>query len=371
MQRIGRFEQTKPARLPDGPVLALASLLGREPSFMLKFVAKRLVSLIPTLLGVVTLVFFMIALTPGDPARIMLGERANAEQLAQLRAELGLDQPLVKQYGLYLSRVVRGDLGNSIISQQKITDELSERLPATIELALMATLFASILGIVLGVAAARKRNSWVDYTTMTGALVGVSMPVFWLALVLIMVFSIFLDLLPTGGRIDVRIYFKPITNFYLLDGLILMLKGEGTEVFVSALKHIILPTIALGTIPLAIIARTTRSSMLEVLKQDYVKTARAAGVKERKVVYRYALRNALLPVVTVIGIQFGLLLSGAILTETIFSWPGIGKWIYHAIGARDFPAVQGGILFISIFFVLINLTVDLLYSVINPRIRLK
>ncbi len=338
---------------------------------MLKFILKRLLLLIPTLLGVVTLVFFMIALAPGDPARIMLGERANAEQLAQLRAELGLDQPLSKQYLLYLERVLHGDLGKSIVSQQKITDELKDRLPATIELAITATIFASVLGIILGVAAARKRNSWVDYTTMTGALVGVSMPVFWLALVLIMIFSVALDLLPTGGRIDVRMYFKPITNFYLIDGLILGFRGDGFKVFWTALKHLILPTIALGTIPLAIIARTTRSSMLEVLKQDYVKTARAAGIMEQKVVYRYALRNALLPVITVIGIQFGLLLSGAILTETIFSWPGIGKWIYHSISARDFPAVQGGILFISFFFVMINLIVDLLYSVINPRIRLK
>jgi len=338
---------------------------------MLKFILKRLALLIPTLLGVVTLVFFMIALAPGDPARIMLGERANPEQLAQLREELGLNEPLIKQYGLYLGRVARGDLGKSILTQQKITDELAERLPATIELAITATIFASVLGIVLGVAAARKRNSWVDYSTMTGALVGVSMPVFWLALVLIMIFSIFLDLLPTGGRMDVRLYFQPITNFYLLDGLILGFRGEGFRVFWTALKHLILPTVALGTIPLAIIARTTRSSMLEVLKQDYVKTARAAGIAEGKVVYRYALRNALLPVITVIGIQFGLLLSGAILTETIFAWPGIGKWIYHSISARDFPAVQGGILFISFFFVMINLVVDLLYSVINPRIRLK
>lgn len=338
---------------------------------MLKFILKRLGLLIPTLLGVVTLVFFMIALAPGDPARIMLGERANAEQLAQLRSELGLDQPLSKQYLLYLGRVIRGDLGKSIVTQQKITNELSDRLPATIELAITSTIFASILGVVLGVAAARKRNSWVDYSTMTGALVGVSMPVFWLALVLIMIFSVGLDLLPTGGRMDVRLYFIPITNFYLIDGIIMWFREGKADYFVSALKHLILPTIALGTIPLAIIARTTRSSMLEVLKQDYVKTARAAGVPERKVVFRYALRNALLPVITVIGIQFGLLLSGAILTETIFAWPGIGKWIYHSISARDFPAVQGGILFISFFFVMINLIVDLLYSVINPRIRLK
>ena len=344
---------------------------GGKKYFMLRFILKRLALMIPTLLGVVTLVFFMIALSPGDPARVMLGERASPEQLEKLRRELGLDQPLGRQYLLYLGRVVRGDLGKSIVTQQKITDELKDRIPATIELAITATIFASIAGIMMGVVAARKRNSWVDYSTMTSALVGVSMPVFWLALVLIMVFSMALDLLPTGGRMDVRLYFRPLTNFFLLDGLILWFKGEGPQIFFTALKHLILPTVALGTIPLAIIARTTRSSMLEVLKQDYIKTARAAGVPERKVVFRYALRNALLPVITVIGIQFGLLLSGAILTETIFAWPGMGKWIYHSISARDFPAVQGGVLFISFFFVMINLVVDLLYSVINPRIRLK
>ncbi len=338
---------------------------------MLKFVSKRLILLIPTLLGVVTLVFFMIALSPGDPARVMLGERANPEQLEKLREELGLNQPLGKQYLLYLVRILQGDLGKSILTQQKITEELRQRLPATIELAVAATLFASIVGIALGVIAARKRNSWVDNSTMTIALVGVSMPVFWLALVLILLFSLVLNWLPTGGRIDVRLYFKPITNYYLIDGLLIWLRGDGPKIFFNALRHLVLPTIALGTIPLAIIARTTRSSMLEVLKQDYVKTARAAGISERRVVYIYALRNALLPVITVIGIQFGVLLSGAILTETIFAWPGIGKWIYHSISARDFPAVQGGILFISFFFVMINLAVDLLYSVINPRIRLK
>ncbi|MDA3833446.1 MAG: ABC transporter permease, partial [Spirochaetales bacterium] len=305
------------------------------------------------------------------PARVMLGERANAEQLAALRQELGLDQPLIQQYGLYLSRVVRLDLGKSITSGQKINDEISVRFTATIELAIWAMIFATCFGVILGVTSAKKRNSWVDYTTMGGALVGVSMPVFWLGLVLIMIFSVWLDLLPTGGRMNIRYYFEPITHFYVIDGLILWITSGDSKFFVSAVQHLILPTIALGTIPLAIIARTTRSSMLEVLQQDYIKTARSAGIKERRVVYRYALRNALLPVITIIGLQFGLLLSGAILTETVFSWPGIGRWIYVAIGARDYPAVQGGIIFISTFFVLINLAVDILYSVINPKIRMQ
>jgi peptide/nickel transport system permease protein len=336
---------------------------------MFKHILKRLSLLLPTILGVVTLVFFMIALAPGDPARVMLGERANAEQVAKLRVELGLDKPLIQQYGLYLSRIVRLDLGKSITSGQQIAQEIKDRFPATIELALWAMIFASVLGVLLGVTSAIRRNTWVDYTTMGGALVGVSMPVFWLGLVLIMIFSVWLDLLPTGGRINIRYFFEPITNFYVLDGLILWVTKGTPKYFISAVEHLILPTIALGTIPLAIIARTTRSSMLEVLQQDYIKTARSAGIKEKRVIYRYALRNALLPVITVIGLQFGLLLSGAILTETVFSWPGIGKWIYVAIGARDYPAVQGGIIFISTFFVLINLVVDILYSVVNPKIR--
>lgn len=338
---------------------------------MIKYILRRLGLLIPTLFGVVTLVFFMIALAPGDPARVMLGERANAEQLAELREDLGLDKPLIQQYGLYLSRIVRFDLGKSIISGQRVIDEIRARFTATIELAIWAMVFATIAGVILGVTSARKRNSWVDYTTMGGALVGVSMPVFWLGLVLIMIFSVWLDLFPTGGRMNIRYYFEPITNFYIIDGIILWITEGDPKFLTSAIQHLILPTIALGTIPLAIIARTTRSSMLEVLQQDYIKTARSAGIKERRVIYRYALRNALLPVITIIGLQFGLLLSGAILTETVFSWPGIGRWLYVAIGARDYPAVQGGIIFISAFFVLINLAVDILYSVINPKIRMQ
>lgn len=326
--------------------------------------------LFPTLFGVVTLVFFMIALSPGDPARVMLGERASKEKLEKLRADLGLDKPLIEQYGLYLKRIVKLDFGKSIKSGQKVWDEIKARYPATIELALCAMIFASVLGVWIGVISATKKNTWIDYTTMVGALLGVSMPVFWLALVMIMLFSVNLNMFPTGGRMNLRLYFTPETNFYLIDTFKYLLQGK-PEYFLSALHHLILPSIALGTIPLAIIARTTRSSMLEVLKQDYVKTVRSSGIKERRVVFRYALRNALLPVITVIGLQFGMLLAGALLTETIFAWPGIGKWIYHAIEARDYPAVQGGIIVISTSFVLINLIVDVLYSVINPKIRLQ
>lgn len=337
---------------------------------MLKYILNRLLLLIPTLLGVVTLVFFMIALAPGDPARVMLGERASKDKLEKLRADLGLDKPLIQQYGLYMKRIVRFDFGKSIKSGQNVMDEIKERFPATIELALCAMIFATVLGVLIGIISATKKNTWVDFSAMIGALFGVSMPVFWLALVMIMIFSVGLDMFPTGGRIDIRYYFTPESNFYLLDTFKYLFKGK-PEYFLSALHHLVLPAIALGTIPLAIIARTTRSSMLEVLKQDYIKTVRSAGIKEQRVVYRYALRNALLPVITIIGLQFGLLLSGAILTETIFAWPGIGKWLYYAIAARDYPAVQGGIIIISTSFVLINLVVDILYSVINPKIRLQ
>ncbi len=336
-----------------------------------KYIAKRLALLVPTLFGVVTLVFFMIALAPGDPARVMLGERASKEKVEQLRHELGLDKPLAEQYTRYLSRVVRLDFGKSIKSGQPVIHDIRQLFPATIELAIFAMIFATFFGIIIGVISATRRNTVIDYGAMVGALFGVSMPVFWLALVLIMIFSVGLDLLPTGGRINIRFYFTPITNFYLLDTFIHFLKKGDISYFVSVVKHLILPSIALGTIPLAIIARTTRSSMLEVLKQDYVKTARSAGIPEKRVIYRYALKNALLPVITVIGLQFGLLLSGAILTETIFAWPGIGKWIYNAIEARDYPAVQGGIIIISTVFVLINLVVDILYTVVNPKVRLQ
>jgi peptide/nickel transport system permease protein len=338
---------------------------------MLKYILKRLGLLIPTLLGVATIVFFMVALSPGDPARVMLGERANAQQLEQLREDLGLDKSLSEQYWLYLQRMVQLDFGESIKTGRPVMEEISELYPATLELAFWAMVFAAVAGVLMGVASAIKKNTWIDYTAMVGALVGVSMPVFWLALVLIMVFSVGLGWFPTGGRINVRFFFESITGVYLLDTFIYMVRDGNTEYFLDALRHLVLPAVALGTIPLAIIARVTRSSMLEVLKQDYIKTARAAGISERRVIFRYALKNALLPIITVLGIQFGLLLSGAILTETIFAWPGIGRWLYTAIQARDYPAVQGGVIVISTSFVLINLVVDILYSLVNPRIRLQ
>jgi ABC-type dipeptide/oligopeptide/nickel transport system permease component len=337
---------------------------------MLRSMLKRLSLLIPTLFGVVTLVFAMIALSPGDPARVMLGERATRESVEKLRRDLGLDKPLIQQYGSYLARIVVLDFQRSIKTGQKVIDEIGARFPATIELSICAMIFAAGLGILLGILSATRKNTWVDYASMVSALTGVSMPIFWLGLILMLIFSIALNILPTSGRIDLRLYFKPVTNFYLIDSLIYLVRDGNPAYLGSVIRHLILPSITLGTIPMAIIARITRSSMLEVLKQDYIKTARAAGIPERTVIYRYALRNALLPVITVIGLEFGLLLSGAILTETIFAWPGIGKWIYNAIEARDYPAVQGGIIVIATVFVAINLLVDMLYSVVNPKIRL-
>ncbi len=338
---------------------------------MARYIIQRLLLLVPTLLGVLTIVFFMTALSPGDPARIMLGERANDQQLEQLREELGLNRPIGEQYLMYLQRSIRLDFGRSIKTRRPVMEEIGELFPATIELALVAMIFSTFFGILIGVLSAVRRNTWLDYTAMVGALTGVSMPVFWLGLVLIMVFSVGLGWFPTGGRMEVRLFFLPITRFFLIDGLILWFREGNPAYFQSALRHIVLPAIALGTIPLAIIARTTRSSMLETMRQDYVKTARAAGIPEHRVIFRYALKNALLPVITVVGIQFGLLLAGAILTETIFAWPGIGRWIYSAISARDYPAIQAGVIVVSTVFVGINVIVDILYSVVNPKIRLQ
>lgn len=338
---------------------------------MLRYILQRLLLLIPTLLGVLTIVFFMTALSPGDPARVMLGERANEQQLEELREELGLDKPLVEQYLIYLNRALRLDFGRSIKTGRPIIEEIRQLFPATVELALVSMFLATTVGVFVGVISAVKKNTWIDYTAMVGALTGVSMPVFWLGLVLIMIFSVGLGLVPTGGRMNVRLFFEPVTNFFLLDGIILLIREGDPQYLASAIRHIILPAVALATIPLAIIARTTRSSMLETMRQDYIKTVRAAGIPERRVIFVYALKSALLPVITVIGIQFGLLLAGAILTETVFAWPGIGRWIYTAISARDYPAVQGGVIVVSTTFILINLIVDVLYSVVNPRIRLR
>jgi peptide/nickel transport system permease protein len=295
----------------------------------------------------------------------MLGERATPENIARVREQLGLNKPIYEQYLTFLGNALRGDLGRSILRQEPVTQEIIRRFPATIELALAALLFAVVVGIPAGVISAVRRGSWFDGTSMLVALTGVSMPIFWLGLMLIYLFSVVLHLLPTGGRLDAGTQFVPITNLVLVDSL---LRGN-IPVFFQGLRHLLLPALALGTIPMAIIARMTRSSMLEVLGQDYVRTAHAKGLAARTVVVRHALRNAWLPIITVVGLQIGILLSGAILTETVFSWPGIGRWLVDAIYARDYPIVQGVTLVIALIFVVVNLSVDILYALVDPRIR--
>ena len=333
---------------------------------MLRFVATRLSLVVPTLLGITMLAFFLIRLVPGDPIETMAGERGiDPARHEALRREYGFDRPLLVQYGIYLSRLVRGDLGRSISTSEPVAREFATLFPATIELALAAILFSLALGIPAGIVAAIRRNSVLDQGVMGLSLAGYSMPIFWWGLLLILLFSVQLGLTPVSGRIDVMYYVEPVTGFLLIDAAL----SDEAGALRSALRHLILPTIVLGTVPLAVIARMTRSAMLEVMGEDYIRTARAKGMSPLRVVGLHALRNALIPVVTVIGLQVGVLFTGAILTETIFSWPGVGKWLIEAIGRRDYPVLQGGILLIGIFVMSVNLAVDLAYGLINPRIR--
>ncbi len=333
------------------------------------YLAKRFLLVVPTILGVNTLVFFLRFLSPGDPARLMLGERATPDAVHELRAEWGLDRPKSEQYLLYMGKVLRLDLGKSYKTGDPVAREILTRFPATVELSLVSIVIASVLGILAGVVAATRRNSLADFVAMIGSLIGVSVPIFWLGLVLIIVFAVNLNLFPTGGRLDGRMLMTPITGFFTLDGFIYIFKEHDTSYFFSALHHIVLPAVALATIPLAVIARVTRSAMLEIMGQDYIRTARAKGLPERSVIWSHAFRNALLPVITIIGIEFGYNMAGAVLTETIFAWPGIGNWLYTAVLSRDYLAVQGGVAFVSVAFILINLLVDVLYAYVNPRIR--
>ncbi|MFZ5992362.1 MAG: ABC transporter permease [Deinococcota bacterium] len=332
---------------------------------MWAYTGRRLLGLIPVLLGISLLVFLFLHLIPGDPAVVLLGERANPEQVESLRERLGLNQPLPTQYVLFLRDLLSGDLGTSIFNLLPIRDQLANRWPATFELTLSAMLIAVILGIPLGILAAVRKNSLWDNASTIFSLIGVSMPVFWLGLLLIYLFAVNLHWLPPSGRISIEggNAFQAISGFFLLDAL-LQRRAMG-----DVLSHLILPALTLGTIPLAILMRITRSAMLEVLSQDYVRTARAKGLAERVVIFRHALKNALLPVVTIVGLQFGTLLGGAILTETIFSWPGIGLWLYEGILNRDYPVVQGGVVFVALIFVIVNLLVDLSYALLDPRIQ--
>jgi len=331
---------------------------------MLKFVVRRLLLLIPILLGLSFLVFLWIRALPGGPAEALLGERATPEAIAQIEHDYGLDKPIPVQYWDYLKTTAAGDLGTSVTTRRPVTDELKQRFPATIELALAAMLF-SLLGIPLGFVAAKHYGGPIDNASLVLSLIGVSIPVFFLAILLKYVFAVKLGWLPTTGRVDARIDFDHPTNFYLIDAL---WTGD-MSIFWDVVKHLILPAIALGSIPLAIIARITRAAVLDVQNEDYVRVARAKGLSPREVDINHVLRNALLPITTIIGLQTGLLLSGAVLTETVFAWPGMGTWLVDAIRGRNFPVLQGGILFVSLVFVLVNLLVDLTYGLINPRIR--
>ena len=333
---------------------------------MLRFLLGRLAVLIPTFIGVSIIAFSFIRLLPGDPVMLMSGERVMSEErYQQISHELGYDRPIVIQYLDYLWGVLRGDFGTSVVTKQSILDQIFTLFPATLELSLCAIIFAVVLGIPAGIFAAIKRGSFFDQTIMGTALIGYSMPIFWWGLLLIILFSGMLQWTPVSGRISLMFFFPPVTGFMLVDSLLSGLAGA----FKSAASHLILPTIVLGTIPLAVIARQTRSAMLEVLGEDYVRTARAKGLSPFRVVGVHALRNAMIPVITTIGLQVGVLMAGAILTETIFSWPGIGKWMVDSVFRRDYPVIQGGLLIIAGIIMLVNLAVDLLYGLINPRIR--
>jgi dipeptide transport system permease protein len=333
---------------------------------MLRFLLGRLAVLIPTFIGVSIIAFSFIRLLPGDPVMLMSGERVMSEErYQQISHELGYDRPLVVQYLDYLWGVLRGDFGTSVVTKQSILDQFFTLFPATLELSLCAIVFAVVLGIPAGIFAAIKRGSFFDQTIMGTALIGYSMPIFWWGLLLIILFSGMLQWTPVSGRISLMYFFPSVTGFMLVDSL---LSGQAGA-FRSAASHLILPTIVLGTIPLAVIARQTRSAMLEVLGEDYVRTARAKGLSPFRVIGVHALRNAMIPVITTIGLQVGVLMAGAILTETIFSWPGIGKWMVDSVFRRDYPVIQGGLLIIAGIIMLVNLAVDLLYGLINPRIR--
>jgi dipeptide transport system permease protein len=334
---------------------------------MLQFFFKRLLVLIPTFLGITIVSFGLIRLVPGDPVQLLLGERgASPEVYEEMRKHLGLDQSIVSQYLHFLGRAVTGDFGESIVSKRPVLEEFSSRFPATLELGLISLFFATVIGIPLGILAALKRNSFFDYSVMGTALVGYSMPIFWWGLLLIMFFSVKLGWAPVSGRISPEFDVESWSGFLLIDTWV---KGEGWIAFKSACAHLILPCIAIGTIPLAVIARMTRSSMLEVIGEDYVRTAKAKGLSHFTVIYVHALRNAMIPVLTVIGLLVGSLVTGAILTESIFSWPGLGRWLVASVTSRDYPVIQSAIFFIASLIVIINLSVDLLYAVFNPRMR--
>ena len=334
---------------------------------MIKFLFRRILLTLPTFAALMFVTFVAIRLVPGDPVEVRVGEHGiSPERLAQFRHELGLDQPVWKQFLDYVWRLFHGDFGTSVVTNAKVTTEFFTLFPATLELGICALILAIGIGVPAGAIAAVKRGSFYDHTLMGLSLTGYSMPIFWWGLLLIMFFSERLGWTPVSGRIDlINYYFEPVTGFMLIDSLL----SDQPGAFWSALGHLVLPAIVLATIPLAVIARMTRSSMLEVLNEDYIRTARAKGLAPWRVIGLHALRNALIPVITIVGLQIGTLLGGAVLTEYIFAWPGVGHWLIDAISRRDYPALQGGILLISSLVIVVNLIVDVLYGTVNPRIR--
>jgi peptide/nickel transport system permease protein len=330
-----------------------------------QYITRRLIALIPVLIGVSLVVFLLIRMIPGDPVIIMLGERARPEDIERVREEMGFNRPVYVQYVEWMGRILRGDLGTSIINRTQVMDELKYRLSATIEMIVVGMIIGLLIGVSIGIISALRRNTWVDLVATAGALLGVSMPIYWLALILIYALAVNRQIFPPSARLDVDLNVVRRTGFMLIDTLMM---GD-IRLFGNALWHLALPSFVLSTVVMPILARLTRASMLEVMQQDYVRTANAKGLTHRVVVTRHALKNALLPIITVIGLQLGGLLGGALLTETIFSWPGMGLWTYRAILSRDYPIVQGAVLVSALIYVMVNLLVDISYAYLDPRIR--
>ncbi len=328
-------------------------------------ISRRIVQLILIMIGVSVVVFLMLRMIPGDPAQLLLGELASPEELAALRHDLGLDRSLLVQYTIFVKNMLAGDFGISMRTGTPVINEIIPRLAATVELSVAGMVIATVFGILAGILSAVYKNTVVDYTAMLSALVGVSMPVFWLGLMLIYVFAVHFQVMPMMGRMEMGTEMHAITGLVLVDALIHM----DFAVFKDGLRHLVLPAVTLSTIPMAIIARITRSAMLEVMNQDYIRTARAKGMEESVVILRHALGNAFLPIITVLGINMGLLLGGAVLTETIFSWPGLGRYVVDSLMGRDYNAVQACILIFAVLMALINLGVDVMYAFLDPRIR--
>lgn len=333
---------------------------------MLIKLSKRLLLAIPTLLFLSFFLFILIQAIPGDPAQMLLGDRGSAEALEQLRKEMGLDQPVMVQYGQYLHNILFDfNFGDSIVTGEPIADILAQKFPATLELACFAMLIASLIGIPLGLVAARFPGTIIDFTTMTTAVVGVSIPVFWLGLILMWIFGVSLGLLPLSGRLGIEFDYEPITGFLLFDTLVLQ---RDLPLFINGLKHILLPAWTLATIPMAFLARMTRTAMIEVLGSDYIRTGKAKGISKTQLYLKHAFKNASLPITTMFGLQFGTLMGGAVITETIFAWPGIGRWILDSVSARDITALEGGVMIAACAIVLVNTLVDVSYHLLDPRV---